>query len=126
MASLPADRHEPVFGERCENLVGGKRRSDHGTLLKPRGRAFAPDLDIDPTLGEIRLGVVDFVASAEMAVERVGELSERFGFGVAEGRHAALDVSRGHAAVVLVSELNPVRRIAFGVRNCRHTHSYAP
>ena len=68
VASLPTDRHESVFGERRENLVGGKRRSDHATLLKPWGRAFAPDLDVDPPLGEVCLGVVDFVAGAEVTI----------------------------------------------------------
>ena len=95
-----------------QNLVGGKRRSDHGTLLKPRGRPFAPDLDVNPPLGKIRLGVVDCLAGAEMALEGVGELSERLGFRVAERRHTGFDVPRGHTTIVLVDELLPTSSAA--------------
>lgn len=55
------------------------------TLLEPRGAAALADLDIHSYISEVCIGIVDHLAVAKVAIEGVGELPERLGFGVTEG-----------------------------------------
>jgi hypothetical protein len=119
MASLPANRDEPVFRERLDDFAGGKRRSNHA-LLEPRRGAVLPDFDVDPELLKVRLGVVDRLAVSTVTIQRVGELSECLCLGVAERRYSRLNMPSRHAAVILTNELDTRWRLG----NRCHTHRY--
>jgi hypothetical protein len=90
------------------------------TLFEPRGRSLASDPDVYSQILEIRFGIVYLLSLTEVAVERVGELPERFGPGIPERSHPRFNVSGSDPAVLLVDELNAGGSFPAGARDRCH------
>jgi len=66
VTSFPADRDVAMLGERFEDLFG--KNVVRTTSVEPRRIAGRSDLDVDPELFKICVGIVDHLAVSEVAI----------------------------------------------------------